>query len=321
MTIGELLVTKRAKVILSYVYGWGASIVMIGALFKLQHWQHSGFFLTVGLLTEAVIFFVSAFEPPLEMPEWSKVYPQLREDFDVPEFEPVEERRGLSDLFGSSDLTPELLGNVSKGLEELSNTAKQISDISSATIATDSYVKNLSTASESMNNLAKVNNKANESIHTFVSQVVTGYLSTAQQLSESGRQVVEKMNKSGEEFASKLSESGHLLAGSYKKASETISSELGGFTEKTRHYAESFEKLGKNIQSLNDTFESQLKGTADQFRVSQKFSSDMTGMNEMLASSIEELKKYKSNAEQLNKNLDALNTIYGNMLGAMNYKK
>ena len=321
MSIGELLLTKRAKVILGYVYGWGASVVMIGALFKLQHWQHSGFFLTVGLLTEAVIFFVSAFEPPLEMPEWSKVYPQLRDDYDMADLEPIGEKKRFDELFSGSELTPELLDNVSKGLTELSNTARGISDISSATIATDLYVKNLSSASESMNNLAQVNNKANESIHGFVTQVVTGYSSTAQQLSESGKLIIEKMNRSGEEFTAKLSESGNLLSTSYKKVSEVMAGELNGFNEKTKQYSDNIEKLNKSIHSLNETFENQLKGTHDQFKVSQKFSTDMASMNEMLASSIDELKKYKSNAEQLNKNLEALNTIYGNMLGAMNYKK
>jgi gliding motility-associated protein GldL len=324
MSIGELLLSKRAKVILGYVYGWGASVVMIGALFKLQHWQHSGFFLTVGLLTEAVIFFVSAFEPPLEMPEWSRVYPQLREDFELNEdLEQIAVggKSKFEELFAGSDLTPELLGNVSKGLTELSNTARGISDISSATIATDLYVKNMSSASESMSTLAQVNTKAHESIHGFVNQVVTGYSATAQQLSETGKHIIEKMNHSGEEFTAKLTESGNLLSSSYKKASDVLSTELNGFNEKTRQYSDNIEKLNKNIHSLNDTYESQLKGTSDQFKVSQKFSNDMTAMNDMLASSIDELKKYKSNAEQLNKNLEALNTIYGNMLGAMNYKK
>ncbi len=44
-------------------------------------------------------------------------------------------------------------------------------------------------------------------------------------------------------------------------------------------------------------------------------------MNNLLVASVDELKKYKENAEQLNKNLESLNTIYGNMLGAMSYKK
>ena len=69
MNLGELLKTKRWKTFMGYVYGWGAAIVMIGALFKLQHWNYSGYLLAVGLITEAFIFFLSAFEPPLDMPE------------------------------------------------------------------------------------------------------------------------------------------------------------------------------------------------------------------------------------------------------------
>lgn len=321
MSIGELLITKRAKIFMGYIYGWGASIVMIGALFKLQHWPHSGFFLTLGLLTEAVIFFVSAFEPPLEIPEWSKVYPQLREDFENAAFEEIEKKNKFEELFGSSDITPELLDNVSKGLSELSNTARGISDISSATLATDLYVKNLSTASESMGTLAQINNKANESIHNAVSTLANHYTINAQQLSEYSKQIIEKMNRSGEEFTSKLSESGNILSNSYRKASDTLSAELNNFHDRTKLYSENFEKLNNNIHNLNDTFELQLKGSNDQFKVSQKFSSDLANMNEILASSVEELKKYKSNAEQLNKHLEALNTIYGNMLGAMNYRK
>jgi hypothetical protein len=62
-------------------------------------------------------------------------------------------------------------------------------------------------------------------------------------------------------------------------------------------------------------------GTKNQFESSNKFSSDLSQMNEILASSVSELRKYKENAEQLNKHLEALNTIYGNMLGALSYKK
>jgi hypothetical protein len=75
------------------------------------------------------------------------------------------------------------------------------------------------------------------------------------------------------------------------------------------------------FNALNESFETQLKGTKSQFEASQKFSQDIMQMNEILASSVSELQKYKENAEQLNKHLEALNTIYGNMLGALSYKK
>jgi gliding motility-associated protein GldL len=52
------------------LYGWGASVVIIGALFKIQHYQFAGLLLAIGLCTEAVIFFFSAFEPLKEEPDW-----------------------------------------------------------------------------------------------------------------------------------------------------------------------------------------------------------------------------------------------------------
>ena len=164
MNIGELFRTKRWKTFMGYIYGWGAAIVMIGALFKLQHWNYSGLFLTIGLVTEAFIFFLSAFEPTLEVPEWSKVHPELRDDYEIIDFDEIKPKtnKGISELFSSTELTPELLDQVGRGLNELSLTAKGMKDISSATFATEMYVKNLGSASEAMGAFSEINNRANE---------------------------------------------------------------------------------------------------------------------------------------------------------------
>ena len=323
MNLGEIFKTKRWKTFMGYIYGWGASVVMLGALFKLQHWNHSGLFLTIGLITEAFIFFLSAFEPPLEMPEWSKVYPELREDYEMMGIEELGRgnKKGLDELFSSSELTPELLNKVGQGLNELSNTAKGISDISSATLATDIYVKNLGSASESMNTFAEINMRANETINKSVGTLAESYTNTAKQLSESGQNAITKMQQTGEQFSSQLAEAGKKLANSFETASSSISSGLNTIGEGSKQYSGSLEKLNQNITELNKSFEAQLLDTKSQMNSTQKFNSDLTQMNEILASSVEELKKYKNNAEQLNKNLEALNTIYGNMLGAMSYKK
>ncbi len=323
MNLGELFKTKRWKTFMGYVYGWGAAIVMVGALFKLEHWQYSSLLLTIGLITEAFIFFLSAFEPPVEMPDWSKVYPELKEEYELMGLEEIDQKgkKGLGELFSSSELTPELLDKVGKGLNDLSNTAKGISDISTATLATDMYVKNLGSASESMTNLAEINNNANESINNSVGALVESYSSTAQKLSDSGVGFIEKINKSGEEFSSQLAETGKRLATTYNDAGESISSELNNIKESSKQYSGNLDMLNGNLSALNSNFETQLKGTEEQFKASQKFSEDLSEMNNILASSVNELKKYKENAEQLNKHLESLNTIYGNMLGAMSYKK
>jgi gliding motility-associated protein GldL len=323
MNLGELFKTKRWKTFMGYVYGWGASVVMIGALFKLEHWQYSSLLLTVGLVTEAFIFFLSAFEPPTDMPEWSKVYPELKEEYEMMDIEELEAKgkKGIGELFSSSELTPELLDKVGKGLNELSNTARGISDISTATLATDMYVKNLGSASESMGNFADINNRANDSISNSVGGLVESYSSTAQKLSESGIKTIEKIHKSGEEFSDQLAETGKRLAETYDNAGESVSVELNGIKESSQQYSGNLEKLNKSLTALNTNFETQLKDTEEQFIAGQKFSQDLSEMNNILVSSVDELKKYKENAEKLNKHLESLNTIYGNMLGAMSYKK
>ncbi|MCF6332339.1 MAG: gliding motility protein GldL [Draconibacterium sp.] len=323
MNLGELFKTKRWKTFMGYVYGWGASVVMVGALFKLEHWQYSSLLLTVGLITEAFIFFLSAFEPPVDMPEWNKVYPELREDYEMVDLEELGEKnkKGLGELFSSSELTPELLDKVGKGLNELSNTARGISDISTATLATDMYVKNLGSASESMSSFAEINNRANESINNSVGDLVESYTSTAKKLSESGIETIEKIHKSGEEFSNQLAETGKRLAETYNNAGQSVSTELNNIKESSQQYSGNLLKLNGNLSALNSNFETQLKCTEEQFTASRKFSHDLSEMNSILASSVDELKKYKENAEQLNKHLESLNTIYGNMLGAMSYKK
>ena len=324
MNFGEIIRTKRWKTFMGYVYGWGASIVMVGALFKLEHLPYSGYILAVGLLTEAFIFFLSAFEPPLEIPDWSKVYPELREDYEIMDFEELDQSDHSSkfnELLSGSEITPELLSKISKGLNDLSNTARGISDISTATLATDLYVKNLGTASESMSRLAEINSRANNSINDSVDGLVDSYTQTAQKLSLTGNDFVSRLNKSGEDFASKLSQSGEMLVKNYQTASRSISTDLENMGQSSKQYSVNIEQLNKNIETLNNRFKSQLKDTESQFQASQKFSSDLQEMNEVLSSSVEQLRKYKENAEQLNKHLEALNAIYGGMLGAMNYKK
>lgn len=323
MNIGEIFKTKRWKTFMGYVYGWGASVVMIGALFKLQHWQYSGLLLTIGLVTEAFIFFLSAFEPPLEMPEWSKVYPELRDDYEMMELEEYGKKgkNGFDQLLSSTELSPDLLTKVGKSLNDLTNAAQGISDISTATLATDMYVKNLSSASESMNSFAEINKRANESVNASVEKLVHSYSTASQHLSETGKTAIDKLHNSSEDFSTKLAETGKKLSETFNGAASSFTTEMNTVGASSKTYAQNLEKLNLNIQALNESFEHQLKGTKLQFEAGRKFSQDISQMNEILASSVSELKKYKENAEQLNKQLEALNTIYGNMLGALSYKK
>ncbi|MGQ8337230.1 type IX secretion system motor protein PorL/GldL [Sunxiuqinia sp. A32] len=321
MNIGEIIQSKRWKVFTGYVYNLGASIVLLGALFKLQHWAYSGPILIIGLCTEAFIFFISAFEPPLELPEWSKVYPQLKEDYALMEEEEELPTSKFDELLKKAEISPDLLTKVSKGLTDLSNTASSISDISTATLATDMYVKNLNSAAESMNSFAEVNNQANDNINKSVGVLVDSYETTANQLASKSSEMLNKLSESGTEFTARLSDTSSKLVDSYKRIATSVDQSFEVIDTHSKGYGDNLTKLNKNLQDLNSSYENQLKETTNQLQSSQKFFAEMGQMNQIISSSVEEMKKYKENAEELNKHLEALNSIYGNMLGAMNYKK
>jgi gliding motility-associated protein GldL len=77
MNLAEIVQTSGWKNFMAKLYGIGASVVIIGALFKIQHWTGAGTMLAIGLCTESVIFFFSAFEPLHEEVDWTLVYPEL----------------------------------------------------------------------------------------------------------------------------------------------------------------------------------------------------------------------------------------------------
>lgn len=70
------------KKVINFCYGMGASVVIIGALFKITHMEWGPFngnnMLTIGLVVEAIIFAISAFEPVDDEFDWSRVYPELK---------------------------------------------------------------------------------------------------------------------------------------------------------------------------------------------------------------------------------------------------
>ena len=84
MNKGDFLHSRKWRTIQNYTYSFGASVVLIGALAKLEHWPMASEFLMVGMSMEALIFFISAFEPLMDNPDWKRVYPQLREGDELP---------------------------------------------------------------------------------------------------------------------------------------------------------------------------------------------------------------------------------------------
>lgn len=87
---------------LNYAYSWGASIVILGALFKLTHLPGGNFMLFMGMGTEVVVFFLSAFDRPFDKDEIGK---ELPHDYETDE--EIAARLGLTDDDEEADDTDE----------------------------------------------------------------------------------------------------------------------------------------------------------------------------------------------------------------------
>ncbi|MBO2008618.1 gliding motility protein GldL [Hymenobacter negativus] len=140
------------------IYGIGAAVVIVGALFKIEHWKGADTMLIVGLGTEAVIFFLSAFQPAAHEPDWSLVYPELNDGYDPStggtKAVEASNAKGLTmkldDMLKNANVTPEALTSLGQGLNRLSTTTSQLSQLGEATNVTDEYTKKVRSAADSL---------------------------------------------------------------------------------------------------------------------------------------------------------------------------
>ena len=284
MGLSELVHTSRWKGFMAKLYGWGASVVIIGALFKIQHYPYAGLLLSVGLITEAIIFFFSAFEPLKEEPDWKLVYPQLDPNYSGEDvgFAAIGGGGGgygggaglsqFDKMLADAGITPAVFDSLSQGLKKLTETTKNFNAMGDLAATTNEYAGTIRKANESLMNL-----------------------------SESAKQTARHMADSNPVY--------QMLG----ETSKTI--ETGG-----KSYHEKLEALNKNLSALNAAYELQLRGANDHVKSTEVIYKGIEGMMKDLSGSADDTKKYREQVARLNENLSSLNNVYGNMLAAMNVK-
>lgn len=307
MGLAELTQTKGWKNFMSKLYGIGAAIVIVGALFKIQHWPGAGPALIAGLTIEALIFLFSAFEPLHEELDWTLAYPELaglsEEDeieIDKPKKKVQSDGSGLAmfDEMISKAGGAALFTKLGDNLNNLSKKAGDIADISQATLATKEYSDSMKSASTSIN-------KFSSSYQESANALSAAATKSAETLSYS----VDGLADSYQKASSNVMKANDDLVGTYKRLSESmdVKVDFSSVTAGNNSYNEQITKLNKNLSALNAIFELQLEGGLEE-------------MMEDLSGAVTEGKKYKDEVARLSKRIGALNTVYGNMLSAMNVK-
>ena len=281
----EVWNSPKVKRIIGAVYSLGASVVIIGAMFKILHLPGAGVTLGIGMVTEAILFAIGIFDAPHVDYHWDHVFPALTAKEPNPlNYNGTIGGNGLSGggnfggpmLPGMEKLSESEAKSLTESIKNMSETAAQLANISRVAGLTDSYASNL--------------NKASEAAALFA------------------------------EKQTKLDEASNALLSSYSG----IASNMASAQDNTKAFAERASELSKNLGSINTAYELQLKGIQSQASAIESQNAKINAVTtefEKLQSAVNASAKnmdaYRTMTDQLAKNISDLNNVYGNMLNAL----
>ena len=149
--IGQITEARWYKLMMPKLYGWGAAVVILGALFKIEHLPGASIMLGIGLSLEAIIFFFSAFEKVHTEPDWSLVYPELAHMQD-----PDATKRPAQQLDAALErakIDNDLVESLNEGLRSFGESAKQLNETISAASGISEYNSQIQEGVKNMNAL------------------------------------------------------------------------------------------------------------------------------------------------------------------------
>jgi gliding motility-associated protein GldL len=251
-----ILKSRTGKVTMNFIYGAAAAVVIVGALFKILHWDGANEMLIIGMFTEAAVFLISAFDPPSEDYEWERVYPILAEkDAEIPALESSEPWK----MPQMPQIDGNVFDNLSHTIEGLNTNVGKLSAVTDAAGATNEYAEKIRTASSKIDNLNQSYSVAVESMSGFANvatdaqayheqvQTITKNLSTLNSIYELELQDAKTHLKSLNQFYGAMTEAMNSMAEATKDAQQ---------------YKEGMAQLNQNLQKLNSVYGSMLSAMA-----------------------------------------------------------
>jgi len=250
-------VSKSTERVVNVVVCMGAAIVIFGAWQKITHQALADFFLTAGLLTEAVIFIVYAILPPpgSEMHAIVEALPKMAGGASSSGNPALEK---MDKMLQEADITPANLSKLSDGFKKLGTSVDKIAEVSDVVKATSDY-----------------SNKTKEAAQAL-----------------------------------------DAMKNAYQGATATIS-HFNSAADSTKQFHEQVQVLTKNLGSLNAIYELELQDTNNHLKAMNNFYSNLAEASQTMKGSVDDAKKAHEQIAKLSTNLSSLNTIYGNMLTAM----
>ena len=277
--------SPKMKRIVGAAYSLGASVVILGAMFKILHLNGASYMLGIGMSVEAIIFALGIFDKPVKEFEWNKVFDfeseKLRSNNLVPT--PQVESKSSLKVNYSETISDEDVKKLSEGIRNLSSTADQLNALTSVVKSTDKLTSNLDNASEMTSKFIH----SQEQLNNATSQLQSSYQSI-----NNGMEVVDKNTK---HYASKVEEINKNLS--------SINSVYEIQLKNIQAQSEGLTKQNDLIKAVSADL-NQISTNVDKMKLTTQNAAEQTEL-------------YKSGTEKLVKQVADLNLVYGNMLNAL----
>ncbi len=300
---------ESTKRLVNIFYSVGASVVIIGALFKIMHWPGAGVVLTAGMLTEAFLFFLSVFDKVHVDYKWDNIFPGLlaKEPAPLTSFGqetvegahpnriltsdgPVQPATSVSGgRSGGSQNLPSIAEEdvklLEEGIKNIGSTAKQLASIGKVADSTSDLTANMSRASEAAAQFAG-------------SQSTLAAASDG--LGQAYQNIINDMVNTGTNFNSRLGQAYDAIVNDMKNAAAN-----------TQAYGSNMQALNTQMASLNSAYELQLQNISN-------IAAEINKLQQATASTVAAAQKYTEGTEKLAAQIADLNKVYGGMLNALN---
>ncbi|MEH6307455.1 gliding motility protein GldL [Olivibacter sp. CPCC 100613] len=242
---------------------WGASVVILGALFKILHigGAMANYMIGAGLGVEALLFFLMGFNPPPKDPEWERVYPELAENYsgELPKTSArqmvqnpgTSTTAALDKIFADAQVGPETIASLGKGLRSFNDKVTAISNISDASFAANEFTEKLRLASSKFDGLSAAFEKASANLVAMSSadSDTRGYHDQVQQLTQN-------LSSLNAMYERELKDSNAHLQ-SMNRFYEQLSATMQNFNESlddSKMFKDEVNKLAKNLAALNAVY-------------------------------------------------------------------
>lgn len=246
------------------IYSAGAAVVVLGAMAKIQHIQSLSWLLTVGLITEAIIFALYALQSflfPVTSSDyaWERVYPELDDNYKGEIRRPAAQANGLTgsmdQMLAQANVTPDVFERLGSGFRNLNDTVSKMSDLTDATVATNDYARNVKSASSAIGEMNKSYGTAITAMNSMAEATVD-----AKDYRDQFNKATQNMGALNAVYELELQDTNkHLKAMNAFYGSMTSAMEnMADASRDAQQFKSEMSKLTGNLASLNNIYGSML---------------------------------------------------------------